>query len=102
MSRTFIWSLCSTVELAGKGSQPISIEKLQPHFLLSYCFIRLYFNGASRFNIERNCFLSGDICIHATKGACLQWPGISTYSCRWRFSTKMFFYRVAPERACLP
>lgn len=69
MSKTIIRSLCSVVvEPVVKGSRPIAIEKLQPHFLRSHCFIRLYFNGASRFNIERNCFLSGDICIHVKKG----------------------------------
>lgn len=64
MSRIFIWSLCSVVvKSAPKGSRPIAIEKLQPHFLPCYCFIRLYFNGVSCFNMEANCFLRADICI---------------------------------------
>lgn len=103
MSKTFIRSLCSIVvePAAGKGSRPIAIEKLQPHFLLNHCFICLYFNGASRFNIERNCFLSGDICIHCNKGCLLPTltGDFSIYLHRWRFPSTKCFSIVLPPSA---
>lgn len=99
MSNAFIRSLCSIVVEPLVGDRGRLQLKNCNLIFFSHCFICLYFYGASRFNIERNCFLSGGICIHDYKGCPLTTltRDFSIYPCRWRFPVGNVFISCCPR-----